>query len=132
MPYYCPSCDVSIRRAKKAKKQAQAKELKAKALASSSAALVAVSSPSSVEQEEVVTVAQLGDTLDQVSCDWWTADHVTSYSPEVDTTEPGPATDEAQLVMDTAKGRAKVGAKSAEGSVVTQMLPQLEVGGENI
>ena len=81
MPYYCPSCDVSIRRAKKAKKQAQAKELKAKALASSSAALVAVSSPSSVEQEEVVTVAQLGDTLDQVSCDWWTAGHVTSYSP---------------------------------------------------
>ena len=51
---------------------------------------------------------------------------------EVDTTEPGPATDEAQLVMDTAKGRAKVGAKSTEGSVVTQMLPQLEVGGENI
>ena len=83
MPYYCPSCDVSIRRAKKAKKQAQAKELKAKALASSSssAALVAVSSPSSVEQEEVVTVAPLGDTLDQVSCDWWTAGHVTSYSP---------------------------------------------------
>ena len=30
---------------------------------------------------------------------------------EVETTEPGPATDEAQLVMDTAKGRAKVGAK---------------------
>ena len=51
---------------------------------------------------------------------------------EVDATEPGPATDEAQLVMDTAKGRAKVGAKSSEGSVVTQMLPQLEVGGENI
>ena len=51
---------------------------------------------------------------------------------EVDTTEPGPATDEAQLVMDTAKGRAKVGAKRAAGSVVTQMLPQLEVCGENI
>ena len=51
---------------------------------------------------------------------------------EVETTEPGPATDEAQLVMDTAKGRAKVGAKRAAGSVVTQMLPQLEVGGENI
>ena len=30
VPYYCPSCDVSVRRAKKAKKQAQAKILKAK------------------------------------------------------------------------------------------------------
>ena len=29
-PYYCPSCDVSVRKAKKAKKQAQAKILKAK------------------------------------------------------------------------------------------------------
>ena len=30
VPYYCPSCDVSVRRAKKAKKQAQAKILKAR------------------------------------------------------------------------------------------------------
>ena len=30
VPYYCPSCDVSVRRAKKAKKQAKAKILKAK------------------------------------------------------------------------------------------------------
>ena len=32
VPYYCPSCDVSVRRAKKAKKQAQAKILKAKSI----------------------------------------------------------------------------------------------------
>jgi len=31
VPYYCPSCDVSIRKAKKAKRQAQAKEMKARA-----------------------------------------------------------------------------------------------------
>ena len=31
VPYYCPSCDVSVRKAKKAKKQAQARETKAKA-----------------------------------------------------------------------------------------------------
>ena len=31
VPYYCPSCDVNVRRANKAKKQAQAKEMKAKA-----------------------------------------------------------------------------------------------------
>jgi len=66
VPYYCPSCDVSVRRAKKAKKQAQAKIMKAKSSSAStdqrSSEAVRTETESSVsEGESPVVVVVLGD-----------------------------------------------------------------------
>ena len=51
VPYYCPSCDVSVRRAKKAKKQAQAKIMKAKTSSASKEIKIAQSEPARTETE---------------------------------------------------------------------------------
>ena len=112
MPYYCPSCDVNVRRAKKAQKQAQAKELKARARLAESHRVKAV--PQIIINKGVIA-----------------EERVTDYDNST--------SDDDQLVVDTAKNKNKTvkrkHAQSPESqsperkssSVITQTLPQLEV-----
>ena len=112
VPYYCPSCDVNVRRAKKAQKQAQAKELKARARLAESHRVKAV--PQIIINKGVI-------------------------AEEIVTDYDNSTSDDDQLVVDTAKNKNKTvkrkHAQSPESqsperkssSVITQTLPQLEV-----
>ena len=64
VPYYCPSCDVSVRRAKKAKKQAQAKILKAKSSEQQNIPLATIQPAvvNSVSEGEVAVVVAAVET----------------------------------------------------------------------
>ena len=112
VPYYCPSCDVNVRRANKAKKQAQAKEMKAKAQLAESRKVEVLSKIVSKQVTNEESVAEY--------------DNSTS--------------DDDQLVIDTARNRNKTSKRKhpqtpdelqspekKSSSVITQTLPQLEV-----
>ena len=113
VPYYCPSCDVNVRRANKAKKQAQAKEMKAKAQLAESRKVESLPKTVTKQVTEEERIAEYDNS----------------------------ASDEDQLVIDTAaRNRHKTSKRkhpppSSESqspekrssSVITQTLPQLEV-----
>ena len=80
VPYYCPSCDVNVRRANKAKKQAQAKEMKAKAQLA--------------ESRKVEVLSKIVNSK-QVTSEESVAEYDNSSS------------DDDQLVIDTARNRNK-------------------------
>ena len=112
VPYYCPSCDVNVRRANKAKKQAQAKELKAKAQLAETRRIENL--PKIVSKQVTSEVAGV-------------TDHDNSIS------------DDDNLVIDIARNKSKttkrkhpqapllLSPEKKSSSVITQPLPQLEV-----
>ena len=112
VPYYCPSCDVNVRRANKAKKQAQAKELKAKAQLA--------------ESRRVETLPKIA-SKQATSEEGRVADYDNSTS------------DDDNLVIDIARNKSKPtkrknpqtplvqSPEKKSSSVITQPLPQLEV-----
>ena len=112
VPYYCPSCDVNVRRANKAKKQAQAKELKAK--------------------------AQLAETRRIENLPKIASKQVTPEGAGV-TDNDNSISDDDNLVIDIARNKSKTTKRKPtqaplllspakkSSSVITQPLPQLEV-----
>lgn len=152
VPYFCPSCDVQNRRAKKAKRQSQVKDQKAKNAALQAEAARAEdlkntinhnftcgedqesSLPSIViesgEQfgEEGLSIGSMGQSviiadLEQTSKQYFEQERVVGEEKQEDISDG--VSDEEQLVIDT-QGRSKSGKKD-KGVVVTQMVPQVEV-----
>jgi len=153
VPYFCPSCDVQNRRAKKAKRQSQVKDQKARNAALQAEAARAEdlkntlnhnftcggdqgsSLPSIViesgEQfgEEGLSIGSMGQSviiadLEQTSKQYFEQERVVGEERQEDDISDG-VSDEEQLVIDT-QGRSKSGKKD-KGVVVTQMVPQVEV-----
>ena len=106
VPYYCPSCDVKVRKAKKAKKQAQAKELKARAAS-------AVVVEPIAKQEDFMNVNSI---------------NILEIEANVNISNDH-SSDDDLLVIDTNKFKHKSAKKKPEkkSGVVTEMIPQLEV-----
>ena len=106
VPYYCPSCDVNVRRAKKAQKQAQAKELKARARLAESHRVKAV--PQIIAEERVTDYDNSTSDDDQLVVD--TAKNKNKTVKRKHAQSPESQSPERK-----------------SSSVITQTLPQLEV-----
>jgi len=153
VPYFCPSCDVQNRRAKKAKRQSQAKDQKAKNAALQAEAArtedlkntLTPNFTSEVEQgsslpsiviesgeqfgEEGLSIGSMGQSviiadLGQNSNPFYGQERAVIEEKQEDVVSDGES-EEEQLVIDT-QGRNKSGKKD-KSVVVTQMAPQVEL-----
>ena len=153
VPYFCPSCDVQNRKAKKAKRQSQAKDQKAKSAAAAlhteaghsqetaGAVGTKIKEISAVGNEQLDTSgaeskeAQLLNISGQRSVgshsyvDFTKHDFIQENMDmqEMNLSDTSADSEEEELVIDT-KTRQKMGGKKSDNSgVVTQMVPQVEL-----
>lgn len=133
VPYFCPSCDVQNRRAKKAKRQSQAKDQKARnALQAETVSVVEDISDMVIETagqygEEGLSIGSIGQNviiaeLGQSNSSYFEQESEADIKVSEMSEEES---EEEQLVIDT-QGKQK-GSKKDKSVVVTQMVPQVEV-----
>jgi len=155
VPYFCPSCDVQNRKAKKAKRQSQAKDQKARtaALQAEAARCEDLKHFTGVKHEDIgvcddnqlssmvitetpgqygedgLSIGSMGQHV--IIADLGSSSHTYYEQESTDVVEmkmtdtSDEDSEEEQLVIDT-QGRLK-GGKKEKSVVVTQMVPQVEV-----